>query len=927
MQHRIWIILISFFIGNDLHAQLKWPAITPTAKPWTRWWWQGSAVNKKGLTAAMEQYAKAGLGGLELTPIYGVKGYEQQFIPFLSPKWMDMLQHTLQEAKRLHLGIDMATGTGWPFGGPWVTAEDASKYIVCKKYTLPAGMQLKEPLEYMQEPVLRSANPKPLPKDLTLKDPVISNHDLQTLALDQVRFRRLIPLVSLIAMDEQGNFRDVTDKVDAKRLLQWTPEHPVTLYALFQGWHGKMVERAAPGGEGPAIDHFSLQAIRHYLGHFDTAFAGHDLSALRSFFNDSYEVDDARGQADWTPDLFEAFRQKRGYDLRGKLPALFAKDSSEEHIRVLYDYRITISDLLLERFTRAWHSWAKNKGKLVRNQSHGSPSNILDLYEAVDIPETEGTDVLRFKFATSAAHVSGKPLASAEAATWLGEHFQSTLGDVKQAVDKYFIGGVNHIFFHGTNYSPPDAPWPGWLFYAAVHFTPVNPFWKDFPTLNAYIARCQSFLQTGHSDNDLLLYFPFHDRNNQPGKALLHHFDGMEGFGGSAFEHAGKELLQQGYTFDLISDLQLENAQMEHSLIRTKGGHYRAILLAGVQCLPLQTLQKLRALARDGAAILMYKGLPQDVPGYFRLQERRDTFQQVLSGLKNSPHVLSGDDLSGMLNAAKLRKENLQGLQFVRRADDNGHYYFICNSGKERVKDYFELSVEGASIAIFDPMRERAGLALMKGAAVYLDLEPGESCILQVSDRKLTGPLFPHPTATGDPQPVTGNWELRFLSGGSSLPPAGIIRKPGPWTESGAATFSGTAQYRIRFRKPVGDAEAWELNLGTVGESAEVFLNGERMGTLIGPVYKLDIPARALKPENDLRIEVTNGMANRIIDMDKKGIPWKKFYNINMPARLAENRGADGLFTAAGWTPRLSGLCGPVTLTPINFIKQTSFRQ
>ena len=118
----------------------------------------------------------------------------------------------------------------------------------------------------------------------------------------------------------------------------------------------------------------------------------------------------------------------------------------------------------------------------------------------------------------------GKPLASSETATWLNEHFQSSLGDVKQAVDKYFIGGVNHVFWHGTNYSPQNEPWPGWLFYAAVHFTPANPFWKDFSTLNNYVARCQSFLQKGKPDNDVLLYFPFNDRIAEMGRDLLLHF-------------------------------------------------------------------------------------------------------------------------------------------------------------------------------------------------------------------------------------------------------------------------------------------------------------------------------------------------------------------------------------------------------------------
>ena len=104
---------------------LEWPAPTPTARPWTRWWWQGSSVTRDGLTAAMEAYRAAGLGGLELTPIYGVRGEEDRFVPYLSPAWMALLDHTMAEATRLGLGLDMATGTGWPFGGPWVGRDEA----------------------------------------------------------------------------------------------------------------------------------------------------------------------------------------------------------------------------------------------------------------------------------------------------------------------------------------------------------------------------------------------------------------------------------------------------------------------------------------------------------------------------------------------------------------------------------------------------------------------------------------------------------------------------------------------------------------------------------------------------------------------------------------------------------------------------------
>lgn len=922
------LLIVTIFLFNETTAQIKWPSVTQTSRPWTRWWWEGSAVDKQGLTAAMEKYQQAGLGGLEITPIYGVKGYEQQFIPFLTPKWMDMLQHSLDEGKRLNLGIDMATGTGWPFGGPWVTDADASKYITFKKYTLAAGARLTEPVQFIQEPVIRTANGKPA---TNLIEPVVANKDLQALALDQVRFKKPIPLVALIAYDEKGKALDITNKVDAQGNLQWSPQSGTsTIYALFQGWHGKMVERAAPGGEGLAIDHFSLPAIQHYLEHFDQSFKGHDLKGLRCFFNDSYEVDDARGQANWTPDFFTAFQQKRGYDLRTELPALLANDDSDRHTRVLYDYRMAVSELVLEKFTRPWHAWAAAKGKLIRNQSHGSPSNILDLYDAIDIPETEGTDILRFKFATSTANVSGKPLASAEAATWLNEHFQSSLGDVKLALDKYFAGGVNHIFYHGTNYSPPQETWPGWLFYAAVHFTPANPFWKDFGALNAYVTRCQSFLQQGRSDNDLLLYFPFHDRNNQPGRELLHHFDGMEGFDGTYFKQAGEELLEEGYAFDLISDLQLQKATAEKGKVRTSGGNrYQAILLADVKYLPLETLEKLRDLAKAGVMILMFENMPQDVPGLHKLDERRTAFKKTMEELAACKTVFLNNHLSELMKSGKVRNENFPDLMFVRRAYDKGHYYFLSNTGEKRLQEYISLSSPARTAALFDPMLERSGIADIKTAAdgslqVYVDLEPGESCILQTSSTVLKGKPFPYATAIGEAVTLNSEWEVKFLEGGPTLPAATKVKQLSSWTEfpvAGVAQFSGTAEYTTHFKKSGTSADAYEINLGKVNESATIILNGKKLATLIGPVFKLVIPATDLKNDNTLQVIVTNSMANRITDMDKRGLPWKKFYNTNMPARLAENRGADGLFTAANWQPKASGLTGPVTLIPVKLGK------
>ena len=172
----------------------------------------------------------------------------------------------------------------------------------------------------------------------------------------------------------------------------------------------------------------------------------------------------------------------------------------------------------------------------------------------------------------------------------------------------------------------------------------------------------------------------------------------------------------------------------------------------------------------------------------------------------------------------------------------------------------------------------------------------------------------------GDAIAIGGPWSVRFTSGGPALPAARTIEQLASWTTfdgDDVRSFSGTATYTARFAKPANTVPAWELDLGSVRESARVRLNGRDIGTLIGSPYRLILPDSLIGPDNLLEVSVTNLSANRIADLDRRGGSWKKFYNVNFPARLPGNRGADGLFTAAGWAPLESGLVGPVTLTPL----------
>ena len=155
------MICSGLFVGLSVVAAAQapaWPEVTTEAKPGARWWWLGSAVDSASLTANMTDYARTGLGTLEITPIYGVKNNEVNDIEYLSPRWMQMYSFVCEEGKRLGLDIDMNNGTGWPFGGPEVSLEDAASKVIFLKYTLDGGTRLSEPVvvtDKKQKPVAK----------------------------------------------------------------------------------------------------------------------------------------------------------------------------------------------------------------------------------------------------------------------------------------------------------------------------------------------------------------------------------------------------------------------------------------------------------------------------------------------------------------------------------------------------------------------------------------------------------------------------------------------------------------------------------------------------------------------------------------------------------------------------------------------------
>jgi hypothetical protein len=972
-------------ITLPLRATFEWPKIQAENKPWTRWWWPGSAVTKADVTADLEAIAAAGIGGVELTPVYGAKGYESRYIDYLSPEWLEVFDHALREAHRLGLGFDMVNGTGWNFGGPAVDDVDAAKHVVFRRFTVRGGQRLSEAVVAQQTPwvhyVLGQAyavdpgatraagagassrgqsliQTVPLPEASQIREPLSANPSLQQLAIDQIKFARRLPLQTLMAYGPDDQVLDLTRQVQSDGVLNWTaPEGEWTLFAVFQAWNGKLVERAAPGGEGFMIDHFSPGAITRYLSPFERAFAGRNLSPLRAFFNDSYEVDDARHASDWTDDFLAEFHRRRGYDLRQHLPALFAEDESETHVRVLSDYRETLSDLLLDRFTRGWADWAHRQGKIIRNQAHGSPANILDLYAASDIPETEGVSIPHMKFASSAGHVAGRRLIGAEAVTFLNENFLSTPAQIRDNLRRFWIAGVNHAVYHGTAFSPQNEPWPGWFFYVAVHLNPRNPIWEHASAVHAYAARVQSFLQAGRPDNDVLLYFPMHDRFAQPShrpqrtaegdgprRRMTEHVESKgDWLHATSFGRLANELVARGYAVDYVSDRQLRNvAVTAHATLATAGGsEYRTIILPECRFIPVSTFEKVLGLVEAGATAVIVGDLSFDASGLHDLEGHRTTLAQLKQRLRFAPAdergvrraalgrgaVLLGSQFEPLLHMAGIRREPLhdRGLQTIRRRLDDSTIYYITNPGEIPIDGWIPLATNGASAAIYDAATGQSGQAHLResdtaAAEVYLQIESGGSRLVRLYSESRDGSAFPLWRTRGEPRTLTGDWTLKFITGGPALPAGRKVSQLGSWTRlngDDVKAFSGTATYTLSFARPGAEAAGWSLDLGLVGETARVRVNGRDLGIVVAPPYRVFVPADLLRSDNTLEVQVANLGANRIADLDRRDPSWKKLYNQNIRPLRPENRGPDGMFSPAHWQPVDSGLMGPVTLTPL----------
>jgi len=914
--------VICFAFGN-LSAQNPWPKTTETAKPWTRWWWMGSAVDEKGLDKQLTTLSKAGFGGVEIVPIYGAKGFENTYINYLSSEWMKMLQFTTDKAKSLNMGVDMAVGTGWPIGGPQVSEQDAATKMIVQTYDIQSDEKFSE--------------------KIILKDE--KQKDLKTIKLDIVT-----------AYNEKNEAVVLTDKISNDGTLNWKPTSGKwRIYAVFVGKTLQKVKRAAPGGEGYTLDHFSPHATKDYLKTFDKAF-GNSNYGIRSFFNDSYEV----YNADWTDDFKEEFKKRRGYDVSLYIKYLVGNEENEVAGRIKSDYRETMSELILNRFTKDFTNWAHSKNSKNTNQAHGSPGNLLDLYAAVDIPESETfgstkfdiqglkrnvedintkevPDINMLKFASSAANITGKPLISNESFTWLTEHFKTSWSQVKPEAEQIFLSGINHIFYHGTTYTPADVKFPGWLFYASTNFVPENSLWPNIKGLNSYIERTQSVLQSGKSDNEILMYWPVYDQWASPkGKDMAFKIHNIEKWlHPTPFYEDLEKLGKSGYSLDMVSDKMIDEAKFENQNIQVSknGGSYKVLIVPQLNYLPESTLKNILNLAQNGASVI-FQSEPKDVPGNFEVEKRRTLlkslwaqipFQQdgnLKSATLGKGKVLLSPDVEKALEYLKIEREKLTdtGLKFVRRQFDGGKYYYIVNHTSKEINQNIPLNYIAKQVALMNPENGEFGAAETQNNLVKVQLKSGESLIIKASetpDNSIS--KWKYIEKTDSPIILNQTWSLSFKEGGPELPKSKTLTKLQPWKnfteDASAQSFSGTGVYTTTLKLKKKNADDYLLKFDKLYESAKVIVNGQEAGIVWSNPFEISVGKYLKKGKNIIQIEVSNLMANRIRYMDQNKIEWRNYHEINFVNINYKP------FDASNWEVQPSGLDGEIQLIPVYYSK------
>jgi hypothetical protein len=878
------------------------------SKIMVRWWWFGPAVTAEELDRELHQMKDAGIGGFEVQPVYPLTLDDPSKrlinLRYLSAEFLAAVGTTARTAHELGLRMDMTMGSGWPFGGAHITPELAAEGLHCLR------IPIKEGARTIPSPQLKEGQ----------------------------RF-----LAAFVASGDGRHFdassaRQITPQGDGSFELPASPAGPRVLLYFEAGLTGQQVKRAAWGAEGNVLDHYRREAMQKHMEVVGAPLAAAGGGNIRAMFCDSLEVYDSN----WTEGFRKEFQSRRGYDLTPHLPALIA-GSGPQAAAVRHDWGQTLSELLNQNFLAPFQAWCHQHHLLARVQAYGQPPAQLSSYRFVDLPEGEQGDeaghwnhFTASRWASSAGHLYGAPVISAEAWTWI--HllpFRATPLDIKATADEYFLQGINQFVAHGYPYSPPGVPEPGWHFYAAGAFGPHNPWWFAMPDLARYLQRGSFILRQGRPANDIAVYLPTHD-------AWASFPIGEVNLWEATWRRLGPtllpSLLEAGYNLDFIDDETLaQQGHVEKGKLTFAGQDFSIVVLPGVERIPPATLAKLGEFAQSGGILIATRRLPSLAPGFLHQDSESAEVARQVDELFQKPaapgHFVADenkpleDELARLYPPDVAFSPRSRDVGFIRRHTDAAEIYFIANTSNRRFEGTANFRVKGKNAEWWNLFTGEAAPATLsgseRGSVLNLDMEPYGSRLVVFSGRE--APKSPAPVEARLPQPldISRGWQVTFEGTGKEIS-MDTLRS---WTAlEGMQYFSGRATYQKKFVAPAGFLLAGirtELNLGDptalpiqkdahfqawldgpVREAAEIYVNGHRVGTIWHPPYELEVTPFLRAGENELRILVGNLAVN---EMAGSPLPNRAALTARYGERF-QDQGNDLLKAIP------SGLMGPIRL-------------
>jgi hypothetical protein len=817
------------------------------ARPMVRWWWFGPAVTKAELARELDQMHAAGIGGVELAAEYPLalddppKGIVN--LRYGSPQYIDMVRFASQHASALGMRVSLTLGSGWPYGGPNIPIELAAGRLKVVAVPLPSS---------------DAALPKLVEGD---------------------RF-----IAAFVADGTPEHY----DAVGARRLPGAELPHALAsptrggrqVELFFISSHTRQqVKRAAYGGEGFVLDHMAKAAVEHYLQtRGDSLLSAFDTKPPYSIFSDSLEV----YESDWTVDLPAEFERRRGYDLISHLPEL-AEGGTPEAESVRRDWGATLSDLMRDNYLRTMAEYARAHGTLFRSQTYGEPAVTLADEHVPQLPEGEGPQWNRFAFtrwASSANHVYGNRITSAETWTWLhSPAFRATPLDMKAEADRMFLEGVNQIVGHGFPYSAPGVAEPGWSLYAAAALNAHNPWWPVMPYVMKYLQRVSWALRQGEPANDVALLLPEADAQAAftPG-----HVSVTAEMQKRITPQLMGAILDKGYNVDYI----------DCDAILGRGLHYPVVVVPPTQRMSLAAVKALETYVSGGGKLIFLGETPTRAAGFADRANSQNVKAEVAKLVRESVHVETTDELATALPrivAPDVVLGDAGGkVGFLHRRLHDADIYFFANTSNAAVSLSVRVHAQRKSAEWWDPKSGNVTAAQL-GESVTLPPYGSRLLVLYDSGKGLGVQRAPSLVPASRPAIILSDWTAVFPgSAGSAAAPTQTHVEDTVWTDSTATRFySGEVRYMAKFTteplhggehmllhfaasKPISDTQV----AGTPGmrawleppirEAALVLVNRKPIGALWHAPYEIDVSPAVHAGTNTLELRVFNTAINEL---------------------------------------------------------------